>query len=166
MKLDQLPDDVTVFVDASIFTYYLTGHDALAQACAAFFERTARRKVIALTSAVVAMEVIHRAVVQEAAEKLDLRGRDLIQHLKKHPGVIEELTRHRTVPSIIYRLGVSIEPVTHIHVHSSRRARQNYGLMANDSLIIAFMEKHSIRHLVSNDNDFKRVPNIKVWLPR
>jgi predicted nucleic acid-binding protein len=74
MKLDQLPDDVTVFVDASIFTYYLTGHDALAQACATFFERTARRKVIALTSVVVAMEVIHRAIVQEAAEKLDLRG--------------------------------------------------------------------------------------------
>jgi predicted nucleic acid-binding protein len=90
----------------------------------------------------------------------------LIQHLKEHPGVIEELTRHRTVPSIIYRLGVSIEPVTHIHVHSSRWARQNYGLMANDSLIIAFMEKHCIRHLVSNDNDFKRGPNIKVWFPR
>ena len=37
VKLDELPDGATVFVDASIFTYYLTGDDALAQACAAFF---------------------------------------------------------------------------------------------------------------------------------
>lgn len=99
MKLDELPDGAAVFVDASIFTYYLTGDDALAQACAAFFERTTRREVITLTSVVVAMEVIHQAIGQEAAEKLDLRGRKLIQHLKKHPDVVKGLVRHRTVPS-------------------------------------------------------------------
>ncbi len=47
MKLDRLPDGGTVFVDASIFTYYLTSDDALAQTCAAFFERATRGAVIA-----------------------------------------------------------------------------------------------------------------------
>lgn len=166
MKLKQLPKGVTVFIDASIFIYYLNGDDALAQACAAFFKRTKRREVKAVTSVTVAMEVIHRVMVQEAAEKLNMQGGKLISYLKKHPDVVKRLTRHRRVPSIIYRLGVRIEPVTYIHVHSSRTARQNYGLMANDSLIIAFMEKNHIRHLVTNDDDFKRVPNIQVWQPR
>ena len=56
--------------------------------------------------------------------------------------------------------------MTHILVHESCWARQKYGLMANDSLIVAFMRKHHIRHLVTNDEDFKRVSDIKVWLPR
>ncbi len=112
------------------------------------------------------MEVIHRAIVQEAAEKLNLRGGELLQYLKKHPDAIKGLVRHRTVPGIIYRLGVSIEPVTYHDVHNSRWARQNYGLMANDSLTSAFMRDRHIRHLATNDDDFKRAPDIKVWLSR
>lgn len=166
MKLHKLPKGVTVFVDASIFIYYMTGNDQIAQKCAAFFKRTFRREVKAVTSVVVVMEVIHRVMVQEAAQKLTLRGGKLIQYLKEHPEFVRQLTKHRRVPSIIYRLGVSIEPLTYLHVHNSRKARQNYGLMANDSLIIGFMDKQNISHLVTNDNDFKRVPNIKVWLPR
>jgi predicted nucleic acid-binding protein len=165
VRLDDLPDGATVFVDANVFTYYLTGTDTLAQTCAAFFERTVRREVTALTSVVVAMEVIHRAIVQEAAETLNLRSRELLQHLKKHPDVVKMLVRHRTIPAVIYRLGVSIEPVTHILAYESRWARQKYGLMANDSLIVAFMRKRRIRHLVTNDADFERVSDIKVWLP-
>jgi predicted nucleic acid-binding protein len=53
-----------------------------------------------------------------------------------------------------------------VFVDASRWARQNYGLMANDSLIIAFMHKHRIRHLITNDSDFEQIPDIKVWLPR
>jgi len=63
MPLRDIPDGVTAFVDANIFTYYLTGEDELAQTCRAFFERTIRGDVTGITSVVVAMEVIHRAIV-------------------------------------------------------------------------------------------------------
>lgn len=171
MEINNATEKITkrsqkVFVDASIFVYYLNDDGILKQNCIAFFERIARKQIKAVTSVTVAMEVIHRVMVQEAAEQLNMQGGKLISYLKKNPNYVKRLTRHRRVPSIIYRLGVRIEPVTYIHVHSSRSARDKYGLMANDSLIIAFMEKNHIRHLVTNDNDFKRVPNIHVWLPR
>ena len=163
MRLKDLPASAKVFVDANLFTYYLTGKDDLAQACAAFFQRTVRGEIEALT--VVAMEVTHRAILQEASEHSDLRGPELIKFLKTHPDVLKGQTRHRDVASIIYRLGIRIESVTYVHVHASRVVRQEYGLMANDSLIIAFMQKHHIRHLATNDKDFERIPGIQVWLP-
>ena len=52
MKLKNLPL-FEVFVDASIFVYYLNGDAELAQACIAFFERVARGEIQALTSVVV-----------------------------------------------------------------------------------------------------------------
>jgi predicted nucleic acid-binding protein len=166
MSLTELPSGTTVFVDASIFTYHFTGADELAQICSAFFERTVRGEVKAVTTSIVAMEVIHRAIVQEAAEKLDVSRAKLVQHLKENPAVVKSLIRHRTIPGAIYRLGVSIEPVTHLHVYESGGVREKYGLMANDSLTIAFMRKQNIRHLVTNDDDFAKIPNIYVWLPR
>lgn len=165
MRLKDLPAGARVFVDANLFTYYWTGTDVLAQACAAFFQRTARGEVEAVTSVVVAMEITHRVILQEASEQSDLRGLQLVQYLKTHPDVVKGLTRHSTIASVIYRLGVSIEPITYVHVHASRLVRQEYGLMANDSLIVAFMEKQRIRHLATNDEDFKRVPGIQVWRP-
>ena len=40
------------------------------------------------------------------------------------------------------------------------------GLLTNDALIVAAMRASGIRHLVTNDDDFDRVPGITVWKPR
>ena len=160
MRLRALPNGAKIFVDANLFTYYLTGKDALAQACVAFFQRTARGEIEAVTSVVVAMEVTHRAILQEASEQSDLRGLELVKYLKTYPDVVKGLTRHRDVASVIYRLGIRIEPVTYMHVHASRLVRQQYGLMANDSLIVALMQKQHNRHLATNDKEIQREPGI------
>jgi len=166
MSLKKLPKDITVFVDANIFVYALRETDDLKQECTAFFEQVLHGRFKAVTSVNVATEVIHRFMMQEAAEKLEFYGGKLVQHLKENPEFVKSLTRHRQIASAIYKLGVSIEPITYVEVHGSRVIRTNYGLMANDSLIIAFMQKHKISHLATNDGDFKRIPDIKVWLPR
>jgi len=153
MSLSKIPRDITVF-------------GTLKELCSTFFDQMPHKNIKAVTSAVITMEVIHRAIVQEAAQKLDLRGGKLTQYLKENPEFIKSLTRHREIASTIYKLGVSIEQITYVHIHGSRKIRDDYGLMANDSLIIAFMQKHKISHLVTNDGDFKRIPDITVWLPR
>jgi predicted nucleic acid-binding protein len=138
----------------------------LSQACVPFFDRVAADEIAALTSTVAVMEVIHRAILLEAIEKLGLERREAVQHLKQHPELVKALKDHHSVPSRIYQLGISIEAVTHIHVHESRWARDAFGLMANDSLVVAFMRKQKVYHLVTNDSDFKRVTDIQVWMPR
>ena len=36
----------------------------------------------------------------------------------------------------------------------------------NFDQVVEFAVKHGITHLVTNDNDFDRVPNLAVWKPR
>jgi predicted nucleic acid-binding protein len=98
MSLDKIPAGATVFVDSNVLTYYLAGDSSLASAYLPFFDRVADDELIAVTSVVVVMEVIHRVVVLEAVEKL-------------------QLERKRTV------------------------------------------------QLLTNDRDFRRIPEIEVWLP-
>ncbi|MEM7537343.1 MAG: PIN domain-containing protein [Chloroflexota bacterium] len=48
--------------------------------------------------------------------------------------------------------------ITYREIHSSKQFRDNYGLMADDSLIAALMQQHLIKNLASNDEDFKWIP--------
>jgi predicted nucleic acid-binding protein len=52
-----------------------------------------------------------------------------------------------------------------VELHSSKRYRRDYGFMTNDSLVLAVMKRHKVIHLATNDQDFERVPDIKVWTP-
>jgi predicted nucleic acid-binding protein len=42
----------------------------------------------------------------------------------------------------------------------------SHGLLTNDAIIVALMQRHGLTHLATNDNDFDRVPGITVWKPR
>lgn len=55
--------------------------------------------------------------------------------------------------------------MTYREIHGSRRYRDDYGLLTADSLLLAVMERHKLGDLVTNDEDFQRVPGIRVWMP-
>ena len=41
-----------------------------------------------------------------------------------------------------------------------------YGLLTNDAMIVALMQRHRLSHLITNDDDFDAVPGLTVWKPR
>jgi predicted nucleic acid-binding protein len=55
--------------------------------------------------------------------------------------------------------------VIHRDLHTSKQYREEYGLMVNDSLIVAVMKREKIQHLATNDTDFERIPDIAVRVP-
>jgi len=90
---------------------------------------------------------------------------ETVNYLKRHPEAVKELRQHLAVASKIYHLGVEILPVSYKHLHRSKQVRQQYGLLTNDSLIVAVMQRHRLRHLATHDRDFTRVPVLHVWGP-
>jgi predicted nucleic acid-binding protein len=48
----------------------------------------------------------------------------------------------------------------------AQRMSNAYGLLASDALILALMEEYGITDLATNDDDFDRVPSLRVWKPR
>ena len=165
MKLALLPADTVVFVDANIFAYHFARFSPMAEVCTAFLQRSIRGELQLITSSIVVSEVLHRSIVYEAATTLSVPRQGLVTYLKNHPDVIKELKQHQGIASSLAKMKVDIKPVDHIDSHGSKRFRRDYGLMTNDSLVLAVMKRHKVTDLATNDRDFGRVSEIKVWTP-
>lgn len=67
------------------------------------------------------------------------------------------------------RLGVipmQVLPVDEQLLRDATRIAVQHGLLTNDAMIVALMQRHQLTHLVTNDNDFDRVPGLTIWKPR
>ena len=164
--LAKVPRGISVFVDANILVYFFTQMPPLTERCKALFERASRLEIDIFTSAHVAIDVIHRVMLAEAIVMHGLAPRDAVSYLKSHPNTVKQLQWYRTIPSDIARARVHILDVTYRELHLSKKYRDHHGLLTGDSIILAVMERHKLVHLVTNDSDFKRIPGIKVWMPR
>jgi len=164
--LAYVPSGTRVFVDASVLALHFTGHPELGPPCRDFLERCASREIEGYTSVIAASEAIHRVMVNEARTNLGFAtSSETVNYLKRHLEAVKGLRQHLAVASKIYHLGVEILPVSYKHLHRSKQVRQRYGLLTNDSLIIAVMQRHRLRHLATHDQDFDRVPTLRVWGP-
>lgn len=85
--------------------------------------------------------------------------------LKQKPDVVQQLARYRTILHDLGQARVDILPLTYRDLHASRSFREQHGLMVNDSLIVAVMERERLDFLATNDPDFERVPGLAVRVP-
>jgi predicted nucleic acid-binding protein len=92
--------------------------------------------------------------------------------------VSEAITRLKEDPSVIPALSIAWEVYTALPEmgfllpeHEKGLTALTYSfsrelsLMAKDAAIISFAHMHRIRHIVTNDRDFGRVPWITCWRP-
>jgi predicted nucleic acid-binding protein len=63
---------------------------------------------------------------------------------------------------------LSVVPMTILSVddqllRDAIRVAVQYGILTNDAVIVALMQRHGLVHLVTNDDDFDRVGGVTVW---
>lgn len=75
MRLNEIKDDETVFIDANIFIYHFTGASV---ECKEFLKDCARKRFKAFTSMTVLAEVCHRLMAIEAVNTSNLASADRI----------------------------------------------------------------------------------------
>ncbi len=161
-----IPDQAAVLLDANIVVYALYAQAQFHSVCADLLERGARRELALHLVVNAAAEVIHRVMLLEVmAQGTFQHGLDAVTHLKQHPQTVQQLTRYKTVLRDLGRARINILALSHKDLHASRRYRETYGLLTNDSLIVAAMQRERITYLATNDSDFERIPNIAVRLP-
>lgn len=164
--LSDIPNGATVMVDANVLVYALTPQAQLHGACRDLLERGARGAVSLFTSVSVTADVLHRAMVLEMlAQGQAQRAAEAVALLKQRPDVVQQLTRYRTILRDLRQARVDILALTYRDLHASRISRERHGLMVNDSLIVAVMERENLGFLATNDLDFARVPGLAVRVP-
>ncbi len=164
--LTDIPNSAVVMLDANVLVYALTPQASLHRACRELLERGARGDVTLCTSVSVTADVPHRAMVLEVlAQGQAQRSAEAVALLKQRPDLVQQLTRYRTILRDLRQARVDILPLTYRDLHASRLSREQHGLMVNDALIVAVMQREGITFLATNDPDFARVPGLAVRIP-
>jgi uncharacterized protein len=162
MKLDEIETGSDVFIDANILIYHFTG---VCDECSHFLDRCERGDLRGLTSINVIPEVLHRLMMVEAVRKKLVRPPNIVKKLNKHPEVIKGLNEYFINTQKIHEIGIHIKPITFETVLKSQIIRAVYGLMVNDSLIIASMQEEGVKLLATNDSGFSEVDEILLCRP-
>ena len=165
MPLD-LPDGTACFLDANILYYALVPTPGVSPPCLALMDRIIAGHVLASVSVPVLSDAIHKVMTAEAAELARRERSGIVGYLGEHPEVIKRLVEY---PLAMERLGIvpmTILPVDDQLLRSAAHLAVQHGLLTNDALIVALMQRHDLTNLATNDDDFDFVPGLTVWKPR
>lgn len=155
-----------VMLDANVVVYALFPQAHFHERCKQLLVRGAKGEIRLHLVVNTAADVIHRAMVLEAlAQGQFQKSAEVVNHLKQNPQTIQNLSRYKTLLRDLVQARINILPLTYRDLHTSKPYRDNYGLMTNDSLILAVMKREKIQHLATNDTDFERIPGIAVRVP-
>ena len=91
--------------------------------------------------------------------------RDRVRDLRGKRREIAELTEYWAQTSAIFGLNILVLPSDEARLHRAQSVRSRYGLLTNDSLILAAMEENGVESLTTRDSDFDHIPNIKIYKP-
>jgi predicted nucleic acid-binding protein len=127
--------------------------------------RSARRELQLFTASHTAAEVIHRVMIIKGQTRFGLSSKKSLGYLKRYPDAVKQLTKYKQIPGKFTQARIHILPVTYQEIHSSKHFRDSFGLLTNDSIILAVMSQNRIADLATNDADFRRVPGIHLWTP-
>jgi predicted nucleic acid-binding protein len=166
MNLSDLESGFSIFIDANIFIYHFSKESKFNPASSDFLERVESREVYGFTSIPVVQEVTHRMMIIEAAAILvEIKPKDLVKYLKKHPEAVQKLVTHQSIPAKIRSFNLEIISPDIETLVRSQQIKRKYGFLSNDALSVQILEDLRINNLATNDSDFERVDFIKVYKP-
>jgi len=163
LKLSQLPDGESIFLDANIFLYSAFDHPTFGIACRDFLTRVDQEEVHGYCSAYVLNEVFHKLMMSEIVDKFGVQAGVATNLFKQRPEIISELRDAWEEMDIINNINITIldGQIFPEFVDLSKK----YRLLAMDSAHPAIMRRNGLTNLATNDADFKRVEDLKIWKP-
>lgn len=162
MNLSDIESGTSVFIDANIFIYHFTG---VSEECSTLLFRCEQHELFGFTSANVLLEVLHRLMMIEVVRDKLLEPPNLVKKLQKQPGLVKKLSEYEANTRRIYQMGIDIIEIDYDIISKSQAYRTKYGLMVNDSVIIASMLEKDLNALATNDDGFSPVDEVALFKP-
>ncbi|MBI4642017.1 MAG: type II toxin-antitoxin system VapC family toxin [Candidatus Tectomicrobia bacterium] len=162
MKLEDVPDGGHVFVDSNILIYHFSG---ISPECRSFLERCESKQIQAFTGVHILLEVTHRLMILEALSKGLISSAQPARKLKEKPEIIRSLSDYNRSVQQIPRMGIQIRSITPAIARASKAIRDQEGLMTNDSVTVALMQKMGLADIATHDSDLMRIFGLTVYQP-
>jgi len=162
MTFKEIPSGLRVFLDANVFIYHFGG---LSQDCRELLERCERGEMVGVTSTHILLEVLHRLMVAEAVARGLISAEAPLRKIRENPQIVCQLRDYHHAVGKIPDMGIEVLPLEWSVLQRSRGIRERYGLLTNDSVVVALMLSQGIGALATRDEDFDRVKEIQVYKP-
>jgi len=162
MTFDELDEGAAVFLDANVFIYHFVKSSPQ---CSSFLGRCESRKLRGATSVLILAEVSHRLMMIEAVEKGLVSSGRVARKVSARTGLVRQLSDYEVAVQAILAMGIEVAPVTELTLLQGLRLQRRYGLLTNDSLIVATMLQNGFRLLATADRRFTSVSEIETVMP-
>lgn len=163
MNLDDIPNGSLCVIDTNVLLYAEQGVSAQAQR---LLRRCAGGELIGTLPQTVWQEVSHKLMLAEALMTGKVSGRNPSRQLAKKPDTVRALGLYRQKIRALLDLCLGFEPCTRDDVTKEAcRYQEQYGLLTNDSVVLAVALRLQADVLASADNSFHRVAEIQVASP-
>jgi len=162
MRLDRVPAGTAIFLDANVFIYHFTGVSAQ---CTALLARCEAGRLQGSTGIHVLAEVAHRLMAIEAVRRGMVTPGNVAAKLRARPEIVSTLTEYQENLDTLLAIGIQILSLGPDDLVASAAIRRTTGLLTNDSLTVAVLQRERIGALATSDPDFQRVPSLRTYLP-
>ena len=163
MNLDDIPTGSLCVIDTNVLVYAEQGVSGQAQR---FLRRCAKGELAGVLPQTVWQELTHRLMLAEAAMKHGSSRSNPAARLAEKPEIIRGLSLYQSKVRNLLGLGLRFESCTRDDLLQSAFALQRrYGLLTNDSVILAVAIRLEADGLVSSDKGFRSIDEITVFAP-
>lgn len=162
MNIREIRKGTPVVVDANIILYAIR-HESLQ--CESFLRRCAEREVYGILPAHVVAEVMHRLMVAEARENGWIGGANPVKQLSEKPDRVRLLVRYEDAVKSLLAMGLRFESLLKEDVVTALGVQREFGLMTNDSLLIAVSKRLGTEAVASADRSFASVRGVILYSP-
>lgn len=162
MNLHSLDPSKSIILDANILLY---GIQRKSEQCVELIGRIGDGELNCHITSHILAEVMHVLMIEEARSIGEITGGNPARKLSEKPGLVNSLYLYESVFEDILNLGMNIEVVEKQDLIEALAVQRKYGLLTNDSLIIAVAKRLRITSLVSADKVFAKVRSITLYSP-
>lgn len=104
-------------------------------------------------------------MVAKAVERGLVTAKNALKKLREKPEIVQQLHKHAESVQKIKAMNIEVVPLTLSAVEASAGVRKQYGLLTNDSILVAVMKELGLNKLATLDHDFDRVDWLLVYKP-
>jgi predicted nucleic acid-binding protein len=163
MNLDDISNSSLCLIDTNILLY---GEQGVSPQAQRLLRRCSTGEVIGVLPQTVWQELTHKLMLSEAMMLGKISGPNPARKLAKQPNVVKTLGLYRAKVLALLDLGLGFEPCTRDDFFKNAlKLQTKYGLLTNDSVLLATAVRLQADVLVTADTAFQKVSELNIAMP-
>lgn len=160
---DKIPKGSLCVMDTNVL---LCAEQGLSSQVQRLIRGCSEGQLVGILPQTVWQELTHKLMLAEALMMGAISGPNPVMRLAKHPNIVKSLYLYKEKINALANLGIGFEHCTRSDFfEAAPLLREKYGLLTNDSVILATAVRLGADFLVTADNAFLSVSELQVAMP-